>query len=131
MSWESSAFLAAVAVLGLYHMGAIGWAWRRFVVRSATSIWKRPASTSERPSVPDGMRFRVLKRCKFRCVYCGFGVKDGRVLDVRYRKAHLDHYVPWSVTKTHDEENFVAACDRCNRGKSDMIMKEPIEDFVR
>ena len=132
MSQESAAILAAVVILALWHVGAIRWAWRRFVVRPVTSIWKRKPSSPERPDVPDGTRFKVLKRDAFRCVYCGFGVKDGRVLDVRYRKAHLDHYVPWRITKKHPgPEGFVTACDRCNLGKGGTVMDQPITDFVR
>ena len=127
MSWESAAFLAAVALLALYHVGALGWLWRRFVVRSATSIWKRPASTAERPAVPNSVRFSIFQRDKFKCVYCGRRVRDGAELDAK----RLDHFVPWRIVKKHEAKNFVTACRQCNSGKGGRVMKEPIEDFVR
>ena len=123
MTWKSWAMVCAVALLGLYHVGAIGWAWRRFVLRPVSSIWRRP-SKQDRPGIPAGMRFKVLKRDKFRCVYCGKGAMDGR-------KLHIDHYTPWKLTKDHKEGTLVVACDRCNLGKGADELEQPIEDFVR
>lgn len=123
MSKESAAILAAIVLLALWQFGTIQWAWRRFVVRPVVSIWRKP-SKQDRPGIPAGTRFKILKRDKFRCVYCGKGVKDGR-------KLHIDHYVPWSKTKTHDPNQLVVACNVCNLGKSDEVMAQPIEDFVR
>lgn len=129
MSWESAGILAAVAIFGLYHVGAIGWAWRRFVIRPTVSWWKGPAPDNRRPPIPDGIRWKVFKRDKFRCVYCGKQVKDRRELHAQPR---LDHFIPWKVTKKHPApEGFVTACNQCNSGKSDDVLEQPIEDFVR
>ncbi len=117
----------AVALLAGYHVGALGWLWRRFVVRSVKSIWKRTPSALERPSVPNKLRFSIFERDKFKCVYCGKRVRDGVELDAK----RLDHFVPWRVVKKHEAKNFVTACRQCNSGKGGRVMKQPIEDFVR
>lgn len=127
MSIESAAILAATVLLALYHVGAIRWLWRRFVVRPATSIWKRKPAAGERPAVPNSVRFSIFERDKFKCVYCGRRVRDGAELDAK----RLDHFVPWRITKSHEAKNFVTACRQCNSGKGGRVMKEPIEDFVR
>lgn len=55
-------------------------------------------------------RFRVLKRHRYRCHYCG-----ARAGDV---ELHIDHVTPRSKGGTDDEENLVPACPHCNGGKS-------------
>lgn len=56
-------------------------------------------------------RFRVLDRCGFRCHYCGETAPDV--------KLQIDHILPRSKGGTDDERNLIAACEACNRGKSD------------
>lgn len=60
--------------------------------------------------VPVGLRFDVLKRDGYRCVYCGTSVQLGAVLRV-------DHVVPRSKGGQTAMENLVAACHECNLGK--------------
>jgi transposase-like protein len=64
----------------------------------------------------NGLRFRVLARDKFRCVYCGRSAKeDGVVLEV-------DHVYPKSKGGEDTMDNLVTACRDCNQGKKDMVL---------
>lgn len=60
------------------------------------------------------LRFEVLKRDGFRCVYCGATPEQ--------RPLQVDHRVPIAAGGTDDPSNLVAACDRCNGGKSDVAL---------
>lgn len=64
----------------------------------------------------NGLRFRVLARDDFRCVYCGRTPKnDGVVLEV-------DHVYPKSKGGKDTMDNLVTACRDCNQGKKDMVL---------
>jgi hypothetical protein len=67
---------------------------------------------SDRGSISDGKRFRVLKRCGFKCVYCGRSAGEVTL--------HIDHARSVADGGTDDERNLVAACQGCNGGKSSM-----------
>jgi len=56
------------------------------------------------------MRFRVLERDGFRCVYCGRAAIAGALLDV-------DHIVPVARGGTDSITNLLTACEGCNAGK--------------
>lgn len=62
-----------------------------------------------------GLRFRVLARDGFRCVYCGCSPRDGAVLAV-------DHLLPVASGGLTESENLVTACLECNSGKQDLIL---------
>lgn len=64
-----------------------------------------------RDPIPKQLRFRVLQRDGFRCVYCGRSPRDGAML-------HLDHVVPVAAGGETTEDNLITACDACNLGKS-------------
>jgi HNH endonuclease len=69
----------------------------------------------ERPGrqrIPAQLRFRILQRDGFRCVYCGRSEQDGAVL-------HIDHVTPVASGGLTVEGNLATACDQCNLGKSD------------
>jgi HNH endonuclease len=70
---------------------------------------ERPPSL--RDPIPAQLRFRVLQRDNFRCVYCGRSSREGVTL-------HLDHLVPVAAGGPTDEGNLVTACQDCNLGKS-------------
>lgn len=63
----------------------------------------------ERKNISAAIRFKVLKRDKFTCQYCG---RSGIELEI-------DHIVPVSKGGTNDIGNLITACKECNRGKSD------------
>ena len=57
-----------------------------------------------------GVRFRVLRRCGFRCHYCGRPASATPL--------EIDHVVARVNGGTDAEDNLVAACVDCNRGKA-------------
>lgn len=69
-----------------------------------------------RKPVSKRVRFEVLKRDGFRCVYCGAG-SSGVQLEV-------DHIVPVARGGSNEASNLVTACFDCNRGKSDKPLSE-------
>jgi len=77
-----------------------------------------PEKKDNRPNsrnIGDSLRFDVLKRSNFRCVYCGRDSK-GTALEI-------DHIKPFSKGGTNELNNLQAVCARCNRGKSN----KPVE----
>lgn len=63
------------------------------------------------------LRFEVLKRDGFKCVYCGRSPSDGVTLQI-------DHIVPQSKGGKTVDTNLVTACQECNVGKSDILLEE-------
>jgi hypothetical protein len=61
-------------------------------------------------TIPDGLRFKVLRRDGFACVYCGRGHADGVRLQI-------DHVVAWSKGGRTVFDNLRTSCGACNRGK--------------
>jgi hypothetical protein len=64
----------------------------------------------KKSGVKKSLRFSVLRRDGFRCVYCGATAKE--------QKLHVDHVYPKSMGGTDDESNLVTSCEPCNLGKS-------------
>ena len=69
---------------------------------------------SKERSIPQGLRFQVLRRDNFTCQYCGS--KAPEII------LHIDHKVPWKIVKKHELINLVVACSSCNLGKSDKLL---------
>lgn len=67
-------------------------------------------SLRRKSGVRKSVRFAVLKRDGFRCVYCG--------ADASEQKLHVDHVKPKSLGGSDDIDNLVTACQPCNLGKS-------------
>lgn len=67
------------------------------------------STSSGRLGIGQKKRFRVLRRCGFRCRYCGCPSTEVRL--------GIDHVVPVVRGGTDDESNLVAACFDCNVGK--------------
>lgn len=65
-----------------------------------------------RRNLPAGLRFKILKRDNFTCQYCGSKAPHVQL--------HIDHKIPWSVVKKHEEHNLITACSTCNLGKSNI-----------
>lgn len=61
------------------------------------------------------LRFQILERDGFRCQYCGAKGSDTEL--------HVDHIHPESKGGTDDPKNLIAACQPCNLGKSDTILR--------
>ena len=70
--------------------------------------------------IKPGVRFDVLNRDGFRCVYCGASAKEDMLV--------VDHVVPVIIGGTADMSNLVTACYQCNVGKGDSEPdKHPLE----
>lgn len=77
-----------------------------------------------RKAISRGLRFTVLERDGFACVYCG-----GRPPDVTLA---VDHRVSVADGGTDDLSNLAAACRDCNLGKNRRsIRPAPIADESR
>ena len=64
----------------------------------------------ERAPIGAGVRAMVLRRDKYRCVWCG---NDGPL--------ELDHIIPWSAGGSDDLDNLRALCRPCNQRRSNYI----------
>lgn len=73
-------------------------------------IRRTPRDINER------LRFKVLKRDNFKCVYCGKSPANNSNV-----KLHVDHIVPWSKGGETVIENLQTLCSKCNLGKSNII----------
>jgi len=77
------------------------------------------------------LRFEILNRDGFRCVYCGAYGRDPGV------RLEVDHVEPVAGGGDNDPRNLVTACNRCNGGKSDKPLRRPehhhseVEDALR
>lgn len=70
----------------------------------------RASNSSERQrSVAASARFRILRRDKFQCRYCGQAAP--------FVTLEVDHVIPVAKGGTSDDSNLITACLDCNRGK--------------
>lgn len=81
----------------------------------STDVVTNSAPIVERESVPNQLRWKVLQRDGFRCVYCGHTRLDGARLEI-------DHLQPVSKGGRTHEDNLVTACFECNRAKSAKVV---------
>lgn len=63
------------------------------------------------------LRFEALKKCKFRCFYCGRSPRNHNIT------LEVDHIIPRSKGGSDELTNLVAACYECNMGKSDRLIE--------
>ncbi len=66
------------------------------------------------------LRFEILKRDDFKCVYCGRGSSEV-ILEI-------DHVNPVAAGGDSRVENLVTACKDCNIGKKDFLLNERQEE---
>lgn len=62
------------------------------------------------------LRFSILQRDNFCCVYCGRSSKESEL--------QVDHKYPKGKGGKSNSDNYVTACKECNIGKSDSILTE-------
>jgi Ftsk gamma domain/HNH endonuclease len=121
MSFEqASDLLVAATNLGLLRRTGNSWSISPppcSVCMTATRQRPEPRRPDREP-IPAQLRFRVLQRDGFRCVYCGQSAQDGAVL-------HVDHVVPVAAGGETTEDNLVSACSTCNLGKSASQVIDP------
>jgi hypothetical protein len=79
-------------------------------VTGLTPTSVKPPENRREPSI--GLRFKVLRRDRFKCVLCG---------DHPARNAecvlHVDHLIPWSKGGRTQEDNLRTLCATCNIGR--------------
>lgn len=61
------------------------------------------------------LRFEILSRDNFTCQYCGRKAPDVIL--------HIDHIQPLSKGGSSSKNNLTTACQECNYGKSDVLLK--------
>ncbi len=59
----------------------------------------------------NGLRFNILERDNFTCIYCGKSSVEDNV------KLHADHIIPLTKGGNNDAFNMVTSCSDCNVGK--------------
>ena len=64
----------------------------------------------QRKSISPKLRFQILKRDNFTCIYCGKSANDGAEL-------HVDHKTSVKDGGTDEPDNLVTSCTACNFGK--------------
>ena len=64
------------------------------------------------------LRFAVLKRDGFKCMYCGHSPRENEVV------LQMDHVVPQSKGGLTTYDNLVSSCRRCNHGKYDSLLDD-------
>lgn len=97
---------AREALAELLRRDDLGWAY----------VMPRPYHHGTRERLPRSgisprVRWDILTRDGFRCVYCGATAQDERLM--------VDHIVPVAAGGSDDRENLATACAPCNLGKSD------------
>lgn len=73
-------------------------------------------SFPKRKSIPQSVRFEVLKRDSFTCQYCGAKAPDVAL--------QIDHIKPVADGGENDIMNLVTSCFGCNSGKSDTSLDD-------
>ena len=69
----------------------------------------------KRKGISKSLRFKVLERDGFVCMYCGASAKES--------KLEIDHILPVSKGGKNKLNNLITSCFECNRGKSARLTK--------
>jgi len=67
------------------------------------------------------LRYAILERDKFRCVYCGRSPKEHGIV------LQIDHIIPRSLGGATTFKNLVSCCVECNQGKFNHYSTNPSE----
>lgn len=104
------------------------------LVRATVKIYRSyRAKTNNAPllntnsrDVPQKMRWQILERDNFTCVYCGNTPLDDDI------SLHVDHVIAYSNGGSTSYDNLATACQHCNLGKSDKpLFKEMKQKILR
>jgi hypothetical protein len=93
----------------------------RTSVESVTSLCpasESPMQQEDRHDIPLHLKFKVLKRDRFRCRACGRSPAKNDPVDL-----HVDHIEPWADGGKTVIENLQALCQDCNLGKGRSFAK--------
>jgi diadenosine tetraphosphate (Ap4A) HIT family hydrolase len=80
-----------------------------YLDKRGSSIWQHRSISDG--YVPGSVRYKVLKRAKYRCELCG--AHEGQIA------LHVDHIIPRAKGGSDDISNFQALCLTCNTNKRD------------
>lgn len=69
---------------------------------------------TERGKVTNALRYEILSRDEFQCVFCGASGREARL--------RVDHIVPVAAGGLTEKENLQTLCDICNSGKRDSVV---------
>lgn len=89
---------------------------RGVVSKARRMRWKAPEK-ADPTGLPRWLRFEILKRDGFRCVYRGAAGREGATLEV-------DHINPKAAGGTDDPSNLTTSCQPCNNGKGATKLSE-------
>jgi len=64
--------------------------------------------------IPDRLRLQVLKRDKYKCMFCGASPATDQTIVLV-----VDHIKPWAKGGETEINNLQTLCSKCNSGKSD------------
>lgn len=80
-------------------------------------------ATKKRITIPNNVRFSILRRDRFRCRYCGAGPTLDAKGKPRLTELRVDHVVSvedgGALTAA---SNLVTACNACNAGKGKLSL---------
>lgn len=68
------------------------------------------------------LRFEILKRDNFKCVYCGRNPTEDKI------KLVIDHIKPKSKGGKDNIKNLITSCWECNMGKGDILLRKRIKN---
>jgi 5-methylcytosine-specific restriction endonuclease McrA len=71
------------------------------------------------------MKFKVMERDSFRCIYCGKSSIEDKVI------LHIDHIIPESRGGKFIFDNLVTSCDECNQSKGATILSNETIDRLK
>lgn len=78
---------------------------------------------NKRKAISKRLRFEVLKRDRFSCLYCS--ARPPKVA------LEIDHILPVSKGGKNTIDNLVTACFDCNRGKSNILLDSIPDSLVQ
>ncbi len=101
--------------------------WARSYAKYCDTTCQEKANYKRRKGTPKGyleIRFNVLARDKFSCVYCGRNAQRDRVI------LHVDHWVSCKKGGKFIENNLFTACSDCNLGKGENVFDNSIKPKI-
>lgn len=85
----------------------------RAVPQATAAVEQKPRQEDQR-AIPIGLRYKVLRRDRFRCELCG----RSPATDLNCQ-LHVDHIIAFSRGGKTREDNLRSLCAECNGGKRD------------
>ncbi len=76
---------------------------------------RKRGSKKKKHKINPLLRWEILERDNFTCIYCNATGEDGV-------KLHVDHFIPRSRGGKDEKGNLVTSCFDCNVGKADRIV---------